>query len=90
MSTKNANTRFAKSLFGGSDDGDQGLDDDEQKQRSDAADDGLTADRQFAADLFAPDDPDANVIAGLVAGRTVGRTSPPRRDETPHNEFRFS
>ena len=92
MSTQDANRQFARNLFASDDDGDQVLDDDEQKQRAgaDGADDGLDAQRRFAADLFAADDPDANVLAGLVAGRTVGRTTPPRRDETPNNAFRYS
>jgi hypothetical protein len=87
MNTQDANQRFAKSLFGGSDgDGDQLLDDDEQKQRADAADDDVddehAAQKRWVADLFAPDDPDANVLAGLTNGRTVGRT---RHDPTPKN-----
>lgn len=87
MSTPDANRRFARNLFSASDDNDQDADG-EQEQRG--ADDGLDAERHFAADLFAPDDLDANVLAGLTDGRTVGRTTPPRPDDTPHNAFRFS
>ena len=65
MSTQDAERRFARNLFSGSDD-DQGLDDDKQGQRSTGADDGLDEQRRFAADLFAPDDPDASILAGLT------------------------
>lgn len=82
-----ADRRFAHHLFSGSDD-DQGLDLNEQEQSG--ADDGLDAQRRFAADLFAGDDEDAGILAGLTDGRTVGRTTPPRRQPTPRNEFRFS
>jgi hypothetical protein len=88
MSTQEADRRFARNLFSASDDDDQGLDD-EQEQRSDGADDGLDDQRRFAANLFAPDD-DNNLLAGLTGGRTVGRTTPPRRDPVAKNEFNFS
>lgn len=52
--------------------------------------DDLDAQRRFVADLFARDDEDAPLLAGLTNGRTVGRTTPPKRDPTPKNEFRFS
>lgn len=81
-----ADRRFARRLFGGSDDGDdQDVDDDQ--------DDGEYTEeqRQWAKDLFATlgDDND-DVLAGLASGRTIGRTTPPAREPIPHNEFRFS
>lgn len=78
-----ADRRFARNLFSGSDaDGDdQDLDDDEYTEEQ----------RQWAKDLFATlgDDNDDG-LAGLKSGRTIGRTTSPTRDPTPHNEFRFS
>jgi hypothetical protein len=89
---QDAEKAFAKSLFSATDDNEDQDDDDEQKQRADAADDDeeRTAQKRWVADLFAHNDEGDNVLAGLTAGRTVGRTTPPRRDETPKNEFRFS
>jgi hypothetical protein len=85
--TEAANRRFAHRLFTVSgDDEDQDVDVEQERP----ADTGLDAQRRFAAVLFAPDDPDAGILAGLSDGRTVGRTTPPRRDETPNSEFRFS
>lgn len=74
--TQDAERRFARNLFSGSDD-DQGLDDDNQGKRTDRTDDGLDEQRRFAADLFAPDDPDASILAGLTDGRTVGKWQHP-------------
>jgi hypothetical protein len=85
--TQNANQRFAKSFFGGSDEDDDQLLDDERDQGSGEYSE---EQRQWARELFAPDDPDAIVFAGLTMGRSTSRTTAPRRDETPHNEFRFS
>ncbi len=79
-----ADRRFAHNFFSGSAD-DQDLDDESEND-----DDERAAQKRFAADLFAPDDPDANVIAGLTDGRSVGRTTPPRRDDTPRENFDFS
>lgn len=81
-----ADRRFAAALFGGSaDDDDQDVDDEDQ-----GAGEYSEEQRKWARELFAPDDPDANVIAGLTDGRTVGRTTPPRRDDTPRENFNFS
>jgi hypothetical protein len=85
--TDDADRRFAHNLFTASDDEDQG---DEQDRQVAAQDDGRDDHRRYAADLFARDDEDAPVLAGLTSGRTAGRTTPPRRDLTPNNEFRFS
>lgn len=74
-----ANRRFAHNLFSGSDDDDQARDD--KRQRRDSAGDGLDEHRRFAAELFAPDDPDASVLAGLTEGRTVGRWKRPERPD---------
>jgi hypothetical protein len=79
MSTQDADRRFAHNLFTASDD-EQALDD-KRNPSADAAngaDDGLDEQRRFAADLFACDDPDAPLLAGLPNGRTVGRTTQPR------------
>jgi hypothetical protein len=67
MSTYDANRRFAHNLFSASD-GENAGDDQDQ-----GADDGLDEQRRFAAALFAADDPDANVLAGLTDGKTAGR-----------------
>lgn len=76
-SHSDADRRFAHNLFSGTND-DQAPDY-RQKQRDDAGD-GLADERRFAAELFAPDDPDANVLAGLTEGKTVGRWQHPERE----------
>lgn len=84
--------RFAHNLFGGSDD-DNERDDGNWDQHADATDkrnDGLDEQRRFAAELFAPDDPDADVLAGLTAGRTVGRTTPPQANPVPTKLDRYA
>lgn len=81
-----ADRRFAHNLFTGSDD-DQNqhvVDDDEDQ------DDGLDDQRRYAANLFARDDADAPVLAGLTNGRTFGRTTAPKRGPTLRNTFNFS
>ncbi|AFM19468.1 hypothetical protein Mycch_4770 [Mycolicibacterium chubuense NBB4] len=78
-----ADRRFAHNLFSGTDDDQAPAG--KQKQR-DRADDGQrdgdddAEGRRFAADLFAPDDPEANVLAGLTHGKTVGRWQHPERE----------
>jgi hypothetical protein len=82
-----AELRFARNLFrGGSDDDDQDVDEDDDDEGDD---DEHAAQKRFVAALFADTDQDP-IIAGLVAGRTVGRTTPPRRDDTPRENFNFS
>lgn len=77
--------RFAHTLFSGTDD-DQAPEDDKRQQRADTDgkqrddDDDDAEGRRFAAQLFAPDDPDANVLAGLTHGKTVGRWQHPERE----------
>ncbi|ULE32581.1 RNA polymerase subunit sigma [Mycobacterium sp. IDR2000157661] len=66
--TEEVNRRFARQLF--TDDG-QVLDD-EQHQ----GDDGADEQRRWVRALFADTDQEP-VIAGLAAGKTVGRTTPP-------------
>ncbi|ODR06425.1 hypothetical protein BHQ21_11590 [Mycobacterium sherrisii] len=77
-----ADRRFAHNLFSGTND-DQAPDG-KHKQRADTDgkqrdDDGDAEGRRFAADLFAPDDPDASVLAGLTEGKNVGRWTHPER-----------
>lgn len=80
-----ADRRFARNLFGGSDDEDQDVGDDQD------ASEYSEEQRQWARDLFATLGGDNDdVLAGLASGRTIGRTKPPTRDPTPHREFRFS
>ena len=76
-----ADRRFAHNLFSGTNDNQAPAD--KQKQRADT--DGKQRDddaegRRFAAELFAPDDPDASVLAGLTEGKTVGRWTHPERE----------
>jgi hypothetical protein len=71
-----ADLRFAKSLFSGGSDDAQDRDDHRSEHEDDAE---YAAQKRFVAALFADTDQDP-VIAGLVAGKTVGRTSPPRQD----------
>lgn len=73
MSTQDANRRFAAKLFAADAD-DQGLDDAEQEQ---APHEYTEDQRRWAREFFVVAE-DAPVLAGLVAGRTVGRTTPPR------------
>ncbi|SLE60950.1 Uncharacterised protein [Mycobacteroides abscessus subsp. massiliense] len=99
------NRRFAHNLFSGTDDDDdqardhkrhrRDSDDDDQardhkRHRRDSDDDGRADQRRFAAELFAPDDPDAGILAGLPEGRTVGRTTPPRADPVPTTLDRYA
>lgn len=77
-----ADRRFAHNLFSGTDD-DQAPEGDSRQQR--AGTDGKQRDdddegRRFAAKLFAPDDPDDSVLAGLPEGKTVGRWTHPERE----------
>ncbi|MFA1705521.1 RNA polymerase subunit sigma [Mycobacterium intracellulare] len=58
------NRRFANAFFAGAK-----VDDQEPEPR----DADTEAQRRFAADLFAPDDPDAEILPGITDGRTVGR-----------------
>lgn len=84
MSTDNKRTadkRFAANLFSGTPNHAAA---DEDQGASEYSDD----ERQFARNLFA--DHDDPVLLGLKAGRTVGRTTPPRSGEVPSSEFRFS
>ncbi|WP_232076075.1 RNA polymerase subunit sigma [Mycobacterium gallinarum] len=81
-----ADRRFARNLFGGSDD-DEDQDDGADQDASEYTEE----QRQWAKDLFATlDDDNDDVLAGLKSGRTIGRTTPPTREPIPHNEFRFS
>lgn len=64
-----ADRRFASSFFRG-EPGDQADDDDRDGQFTDEQ-------RAWVKALFAGDDEDAGVLAGLAGGRTVGRTSRP-------------
>jgi hypothetical protein len=85
MSTDNKRTadkRFAANLFSGTPNHAAA---DEDQGASEYSDD----ERQFARNLFV-DDEDAPVLLGLKAGRTPGRTTPPRPDDVPNSEFRFS
>jgi hypothetical protein len=68
------NRQFAHALFAGAK-----VDDPQPEPR----DPGTEAQRRFAATLFAPRDPDAEILPGLTAGRTVGRTTPPRAESVP-------
>ncbi|MGE2718506.1 RNA polymerase subunit sigma [Mycolicibacterium celeriflavum] len=79
-----ADRRFARNLFGGSDDSDdQDADDQDASEYTEEQ-------RRWARDLFATlNDEDDTILAGLKNGRTTGRTTPPTREPTPHNEFRF-
>lgn len=83
------NRRFAHNLFSGTDDDDDQARDD-KRHRRDSDDDGRADQRRFAAELFAPDDPDAGILAGLPEGRTVGRTTPPRADPVPTTLDRYA
>lgn len=77
-----ADRRFASNLFSGSDD--------------DAQDDGDDAgeytdeQRQWAKELFATLDDESDILPGLPGGRTVGRTTPHRREPSSHSDFRYS
>lgn len=77
-----ADRRFASNLFSGSDDGDD----------QDDGDDGEYTDKQreWARELFATLGDENDVLPGLSSGRTVGRTTPPRREPTPRGDFDFS
>lgn len=83
------NRRFAYNLFSGTDDDDDQARD-HKRHRRDSDDDGRADQRRFAAELFAPDDPDAGILAGLPEGRTVGRTTPPRADPVPTTLDRYA
>lgn len=69
------NRQFANAFFTGAK-----VDDPQPETR----DPSTEAQRRFAADLFAPDDPDSEILPGLTAGRTVGRTTPPRAQPVPN------
>jgi hypothetical protein len=67
-----ADRRFARNLFGGSDDGD-----DQDADADDGDGDEYTAEqRQWAKHLFASLGDDNDVLAGLKSGRTIGRSTP--------------
>ena len=69
--TDDADRRFAANLFRGrSGDEDRGVDG-EQEQTGDVED---VPEKRWLASLFADTDKDP-IIAGLVAGKTVGRTT---------------
>lgn len=65
------NRRFANAFFAGA------RVDDPQPEPRDAD---TEAQRRFAADLFAPDDPDAEILPGLTDGKSVGRWRPFERE----------
>ena len=58
--------RFAHILFSGSDDPDAG-------GRKETATAYSQEQQQFARKLFAPDDPEAGVLAGLIGGKNAGK-----------------
>jgi hypothetical protein len=80
------NRQFAHNLFSATDDnGDLAL------TALAAADDAADAEgRRFAAALFAPEDPEAEILPGLKNGRTVCKWTQPQPDPVPQNEFRHS
>ncbi|BBY67562.1 hypothetical protein [Mycolicibacterium helvum] len=79
MSTTSEDEKaFARTLFApDDDDGVQALhnlfESDHGQAQGAEVDDGLDAQHRFAADLFAPEDPDADILPGLKPGRNVGR-----------------
>ncbi|OBF65858.1 hypothetical protein A5753_00745 [Mycobacterium sp. 852002-51971_SCH5477799-a] len=82
--TSDADRKFASDFFAG-----RTTTGDDQDQDQDAGE-YTDEQRQWARELFAPDDEDANVLPGLTDGRSVSRTSPPRHDDIPRDNFNFS
>ncbi|OPX05955.1 hypothetical protein [Mycobacterium sp. AT1] len=78
-----ADRRFASNLFSGSDDGDDQDDADDPGEYTDEQ-------RQWAKELFATLDDESDILPGLPGGRTVGRTTPDRREPSSHSDFRYS
>lgn len=80
---RDADKRFAKNLFTGSNDaGDQG----DGQNASEYTDE----QRQWARELFATLDDENDGFAGLSNGRNAFRTTPPNRDPSSHRDFRYS
>jgi hypothetical protein len=77
-----ADKQFAHNLFTGADNNAQDDGDDAGEYTEEQ--------RQWARDLFATLDDESDVLPGLSGGRTVGRTTPDRRDPSSHSDFRYS